>query len=826
MVDPGRPRGRLLERLSLGRTIWLSLIGLTLVLGVIAALGIGNLYSARQDYEDELARAYELESTASAMLAAGVVEEAALRERGADAAESRRRAAAGFDAEARRALSLASPDEESLRLVRGRIAAQERVRRLADRPPSPARERRLADAIFGAREAGLQLESRQRERRGEARDRASDRSRTALITAVAAGVLALLGALGLVAALVGSIRRPLEQLVDATGRLAGGELEQRVEPAGPQELRDLGAAFNAMADRLGAARRRIEEERQKLAGTIESLADALIVTDREGIVTAANPRAGQVVPQLVPGARADADGSPLPALDEALAGEVLREQEERTLSITASRLGEDGSEGVVWTIRDVSERARLEKVKSDFVATASHELRSPLTSIKGFVELLGRSKTLGEREREFVEVILQSTDRLVDLVNDLLDVARLDAGKMEVHPRLFDISEVVHEVATLMAPRLSEKDQRLDVRVPAGLPRAVADPGRVRQIVTNLLSNAHLYTDVGGKLEVEVQESDGYLELVVSDNGRGMTHDETEHAFDRFVRREDGTGGTGLGLSIVKSLVDVQRGSIDVESESGVGSKFTVRLPAEAEAGRRVDPREAIRGKRVLVVDDEPDIARLIAEQLQPFGVETETVNSGEEALEQLRNGRFDAMTLDVVMPGQSGIEVLRAIRADEELRRTPVVVVSILSTTQALFGEWKVSKPIDAVELADALGSAVMAGRTAVLVAGRSGVRSQLEPALVRLGLEHEWVTSAAAAARACRERRFEIALVDAGMRSPDAVMRALDLRGRRLGRALVLFSTGDEGEGVANLGAEAVPIEDAALAVLQTLTPGHPPD
>jgi adenylate cyclase len=377
-----------------------------------------------------------------------------------------------------------------------------------------------------------------------------------------------------------------------------------------------------------------------------------------------------------------------------------------------------------------------------------------------------------------------------------------------------------------MAPRLAEKSQRLDLRVPPGLPRAVADPGRVRQIVTNLLSNAHEYTDVGGQLEVSVRASDGYLELAVADNGRGMTREEVDHAFDRFVRREDGAGGTGLGLSIVKSLVDLQRGSIDIESEPGTGTTFTVRLPAEGEEARRAEPREAIRGKRVLVVDDEPAIARLIAEQLRPFGVETDTVHSGEEALEHLRAGRFDAMTLDLLMPGQSGVDVLRAIRGDEQLRRTPVVVVSILSTTQALFGEWKVTKPIDPSELADAIGSAVLAGRTAVLVAGRSSVRPELEPALVRLGLDHEWVTSAPAAARACKERRFEVALVDAGMRSPDAVMRSLDLRGRRLGRAVVMFSTGDQAEGVANLGAEAVPIEDAALAILQTLTPGHGPE
>ena len=144
-----------------------------------------------------------------------------------------------------------------------------------------------------------------------------------------------------------------------------------------------------MAERLGAAQRRIEEERLKLAVTIESLGDALVVTDAEGVVTAANPRASEVVPQLAPGARADAGDRSCLCWRRRSAGEVVREQGERTLSITASRLGEGGSKGVVWTIRDVSERARLEKVKSDFVATASHELRSPLTSIKGFVELLG-----------------------------------------------------------------------------------------------------------------------------------------------------------------------------------------------------------------------------------------------------------------------------------------------------------------------------------------------------------------------------------------------------------------------------------------------------
>ena len=180
-----------------------------------------------------------------------------------------------------------------------------------------------------------------------------------------------------------------------------------------------------------------------------------------------------------------------------------------------------------------------------------------------------------------MDVILLSTNRLVDLVNDLLDVARLEAGKMEVHPRLFDLAELVRETAALIAPRIAEKGQQLDVDAASGLPRAVADPGRVRQIVTNLLSNAHLYTDAGGRISVKMDARGGWLRLAVSDTGRGMSQDDVERAFDRFVRRDDTSAGTGLGLSIVRSLVDLHGGRIDVESTPGEGSRFIVRLPRE-----------------------------------------------------------------------------------------------------------------------------------------------------------------------------------------------------------------------------------------------------
>lgn len=819
MIEGSRRKRITRLRIPLGRTLTLALLGLTLVLGVIAVLSVGDLLNTRQRYENGLARSYQLEAVSARLLAVGVLEEAALGRSDPGGGRARARARLSFGGLVAQAEALAGRDRQSARLVRARVASQRRTRGLAGAAGTPAARARLAASLRSARRNNDALSSRQTERRAEARARTREATRDSLVVAGVAGGLALLGAIVLIGALLATIRRPLNELVGVTRRFASGRLGERVAPSGPEEIRDLGEAFNRMAEELRVAQRRVEEERERLAVTVKSLADALVVVEADGEVSAINPRAQAMVPELRVGepARYGDDGL-LPSLEEALAGEVMRESGDRTLSITAARLGAGG--GVVWTIRDVSERARLERVKSDFVATASHELRSPLTSIKGFVELLAGSEGLRERERDFVQVILHSTDRLVELVDDLLDVARLESGQMEAHPRLFDLDEVVREAARLMEPQLAERRQGLELHLPADLPRALADPGHARQIVTNLLSNANRYTGDGGIVRVSVRDEGLELALVVEDNGIGMSSDEIERVFERFVRREDGEGGTGLGLPIVRSLVDLQRGTLSVHSRQGRGSRFIVRLPAEAPGAiRRPEPRAAIKGRRVLVVDDEPESADTIAGHLRAFGAQTATVHSGEEALERLRAYQFDAVTLDVIMPERNGFDVLRALRADPALRGTPVVVVSVFSGNEALFGEWRLAKPVEAEPLADALGAALLAGRTRLLVVGRSSVRPELEPALLRLGLDHDWVMSGAAAARACSERRFEIALVDAGMRDPRGVLDRLDLRGRRLGRAVLLFSAGDEAPEAAGLG-ETVALAEAAGAVLEALS------
>ena len=812
-----------MQRLSIARSLRLALVGLTVALAVVAAVGVASLYTSRQHYEDKLVASASLATAAANLSSAGVTEEEVLRDaRGPDATAARSQAAATFAAAAQKVTSLAQDDPVSMRLARAQIAAETHARQLVSQGRFS-----LATAPSGplaqARSLANQLQARQLARQAQARADARSSSRRALLLVAIAGVLAIVAALALIAGLVRGMQGPLEELVKATRGLVSGRLGPRVKPSGPRELQELARAFNAMADELVAAYQQLEGERRTLAVTIASLGDALIVTEPgSSKIAVVNPRVAELVPELEVGDEVDDDDSPLPPVDDVLRTETVIEHHDRALAVTAALLGSE-SDGVVWTVRDISERARLERAKSEFVATASHELRSPLTSIKGFVELLERSsENMSERQREFVDIILKSTDRLVDLVNDLLDVARIEADHVEINRRPIDVGEAVKEVVELMGPRIASKHQTLGVYVAPNLPLALADPARVRQIVANLLTNAHLYTQEGGRIHVGVEPDRAWVQIVVEDSGVGMTLDEASRVFDRFYRgRKGSTPGTGLGLSIVKSLVELHQGQVGVESAPGRGSTFRVRLPAAVTGIEVAASIEAIRGRNVLVVDDEPDIAELIAGQLSPLDVRVTIAHGGEEAIELLRLDNFDAVTLDILMPGMDGFQVLQQIREDPELRNTPIVFVSVFSGQQELAGEWAVTKPIDADELRNVLGAAVRAGRSRVLVVGRPELQSLVEPALDDLGIEHHWELTGAAAARVCEERRFEVALVDVGVRNPQAVLQALDLRGRRVRRVVILFSDSETPTppGVNRLGMEVVPAEEAAGAVLAAL-------
>ncbi len=815
-------------RLSIAGSLRLALTALTVVLAAVAAGAVISVYSSRQGYERTLVRSSELATAVAKLATAAIAEATILRDHPSPRpGPARLRAVGAFDRAARTAAQLARGDPASARLIGVQIALQSQIRQLAG--AGYLQIAAAAGPIAQTAAIAGRVQLRQQALQRSALARTQRESRGALTVVALAGGLALASALVLIGAIIRSMRGPLDELVAATRELAAGGRARRVRPAGPSELRALGRAFNAMGADLVTARSQIEAERRRLAVTIESLGDGLLVTGDDGVtIRTVNPRAAQLVPELPPGGRTDDDGSPLPALEVALEREIVVEIDGRILAVTAVRLGvagADGMGGVVWTVRDVAQRTRLERAKSEFVATVSHELRSPLTSIKGFVELLHRSgEHLTPRQREFVDIILRSTDRLVELVSDLLDVARIEADSVEISRRPIDIGEAVREVSELMGPRIEAKQQRLGVYISPALPLALADPARIRQIIANLLTNAHLYTEAGGRIHIGVEADRARVRIVIADSGIGMTEPERERAFERFFRARSGdesVPGTGLGLSIVKSLVDLHEGEIELESQPGRGTTFHVLIPAAVVHGADGPSLDVIRGRRILIVDDEPEIAALVADQLAPLDVRATIATDGETALAYLRAEHFDAITLDILMPEMDGFEVLSAIRADNELQAIPILFVSVLAGRPELAGEWTVGKPIDADELRDVLAAAVRAGRSRVLVVARAELQVQLEPALDELGIEHQWETTVAAAARVCGERRFEVALIDTGIRNPRAALQALDLRGRRLRRGVILFSDDDTpaAPGMSEFGMEVVPVQEAAQALLGAL-------
>ncbi len=254
--------------------------------------------------------------------------------------------------------------------------------------------------------------------------------------------------------------------------------------------------------------------------------------------------------------------------------------------------------GTVSAFRDVTAKVAAEQAKTEFVSTVSHELRTPMTSIKGYVELLlmGAVGALTDEQVDFLSVVDTNVDRLTILVNDLLDISRIESGRVAISPQVMRVEHVVDQVVTAMQARAAEQGLTLHSDMPAELVEIVADPDRVAQILTNLMANACNYTPPGGEVTISARVHGDEVYISVCDTGIGISEDDQEKIFERFFRADDSmvqdAPGTGLGLSIVQSLTEIQRGRVWVESELGEGSTFTVALPT-AEA-RRVPDEDAI----------------------------------------------------------------------------------------------------------------------------------------------------------------------------------------------------------------------------------------
>jgi signal transduction histidine kinase len=267
-----------------------------------------------------------------------------------------------------------------------------------------------------------------------------------------------------------------------------------------------------------------------------------------------------------------------------LAGGDLRTRVEVGGPVEIATLGRAFNEMANSLERDARERDRVEQMKDDFVLTVSHELRTPVTVVKGFAEMLtAQRNSLNPRQYEAAEVIAESSAQLQKMINDLLDLARSDAGKLRIEPQPTPVRPLVQRVGRQMGPHFEERDQHFTVSVEKEVPDVEADAHRIAQVLANLLTNANKYAPEGAQVGLAATRVGDEVEFAVSDNGPGLGEEELDHVFDRFWRAQSGetqeVGGTGLGLAIAKSLVELHGGAISANSTQGEGATFRFVLP-------------------------------------------------------------------------------------------------------------------------------------------------------------------------------------------------------------------------------------------------------
>jgi PAS domain S-box-containing protein len=450
-----------------------------------------------------------------------------------------------------------------------------------------------------------------------------------------------------------------------------------------------------------------------------------------------------------------------------------RDGETRYLEASASLIRDAKGEplGFRGIVRDTTERKRAEqelreakrvaeeasRAKGAFLATVSHELRTPLTSVLGFAKLI--KKRLGDvivpalagadpkveravkQVGENVDIIVAEGERLTALINDVLDLAKIESGKVEWHMQPVAVGEIVQRAIAATTSLSGAKGLQIRTEIEEILPTVVADPDRLIQVVINLLSNAIKFTDTGS-IKCRAQKVDGAIEVTVTDTGAGISPEDQPKVFEQFVQVGDTLTnkpkGTGLGLPICKQIVEHHGGRIWVDSEVGKGSTFAFTLPLARDVAetpaigaepQRVELQQLLQqlrqrigaleptdgqGRTVLIVDDDPSIRSLLRQELEASGHTVREARSGEEALAAIEEKPPGLIILDVIMPGMSGFDVAGLLRSDPRTLNIPVIILSVVQDRQRglrLGVDQYFTKPVSSEVLLQEVGALLARG-------------------------------------------------------------------------------------------------------------------
>jgi len=391
--------------------------------------------------------------------------------------------------------------------------------------------------------------------------------------------------------------KPLQQMIRIGRKMTGGDFSERVRIKTKDEIGELAGTLNLMAVELSEKLAQITEDRTQLQTILSSMIEGVMAVDRQGKVMLVNDALSRMfelgIPFIgKPHFEVIRDHELNDFIQEVLSSKEEKRKEvsfirprEQDIMIQSALVEKEGRGAVfaLFVFHDITELKRLEKVRKDFVANVSHELRTPLTSIKGFVEAL-KDGAISDPEQSvrFLSVISQHTDRMNQIISDLLQLSLIESKGFELKSEPFSVKELVEEVVDSLKRSAEKKSQNLEISIISGVQKVVGDRYRIGQALTNLVDNAIKYTPEKGSIRIEFRDKGEKMEIVVIDNGTGIPPQDLSRIFERFYTVDKGRsrelGGTGLGLSIVKHIVEAHGGTVQVQSQMGKGSEFSFTL--------------------------------------------------------------------------------------------------------------------------------------------------------------------------------------------------------------------------------------------------------
>lgn len=563
----------------------------------------------------------------------------------------------------------------------------------------------------------------------------------------------------------------------------------------------------------------------ELAWALDAASDAVLVTDVRGVIVQASARARAILGDEVRRGMAFPAGATLASeLADAAefwcavrqlyadpnargGGEISTVQHDKVHVYEWASEPVCALDGAVvgrgFVLRDRTQERELSTLRHEFLSTVTHELRTPLTSVKGSLQLvLGKASALSPIERELLAISLKNTDRLIRLINDILDISQLELGKMDLTFGTVAPTSLVEEAIAGLRGYASGRDIAISCELDPDLPLISGDRDRLIQVLTNLVSNAVKFSPTGGRVLVRVTRERSELRLAVRDWGVGIRASDHGRLFQRFQRLHPGRSeepGTGLGLAISKAIVDRHGGRIAVESAEAAGSTFTLVLPLPADPASTVVGAGTVatlgaRRPTLLLIDDDADFGTVLEVSLGG-AYRLLRVERGVQALDIARVERPDLILLDVVLPDLSGYDVLRILQHSEATRHIPVVMLTVQPErmlARGLGAADVVAKPVDVEELRRAVERTLRPPTSGSTLRVAVGPLSARAPAPLRAALEargHAVVTAADTweLVRCADEHAPDVAIVETAGRS-DGESAIAFLRGHATTRRLPL--------------------------------------